>query len=63
MPKNKHGNAGKLNKRNDKTPEKEYNTSVTECEDKEIYEIPEKEFERMIIRLLKNTKEINILHR
>lgn len=58
MPKNKRRNTRNKNKEYNITPKKEHNTtSILECEDKEINETPEKEFKRMIKRLLKNTEK------
>lgn len=57
MLKNKYRNIRNKNKEDNMPPQKELNnTLILECEDKRIDEMPENEFKRIIIHLLRNTE-------
>lgn len=43
-----------MNQEDSVTPQKKHNTSIIECEDEDISEMPEKKFKRMMVRSLKN---------
>lgn len=58
MPEKKHRNTRSMNKEeNTALPKEHINTSSLEGKDKGVYEMPEKEFKRIITRSLKNTEK------